>query len=129
MGIHPDANYMNEHRPNFGVAYFVRYADVGPGDVITFLYKGEMRWAFVLDPNHEEKCHALTLKLTPRQKLIDTVVDGMFDTDVPKTLYYNNVYKVAKDWDSYRTYFVDQMTNVRRLPYYLTPKPELRKTP
>ena len=121
------ADFLNQHKPHFGVAYFVRHSDLGPGDVITFTYKGEMRWAFVLDPDFEGKCHALTLKLTPRQKLIDTVIDGMFDTDKPKTLYYNRVYKIAKEWDSYRTYFVDEMQGIRRIPYYLKPKPELRK--
>jgi hypothetical protein len=122
------AGYLNtDHRPHFGVAYFVRHSDLSAGDVVTFMYKGKMRWAFVLDPDYEGKMHALTLELTPRSTLINEVIDMMYETPMPADLYDRAVYKVASQYDSYRTYFVKDLQQLRRLPYHLTAKPTLRK--
>jgi hypothetical protein len=120
-------SYLAEHKPHFGVAYFVRHSDLEPGDVVSFSYKGIQRWAFILHPDWGGKMHALTLELTPRQTIIDQVVDIMYETDAPQDMYEWEVYKVAKTFDSYRTYFVDEMRGTRRLPYYLTDKPKLKK--
>lgn len=140
--------YLPEHQPLFGTMQFVSKQNLNPGDVITFNYKGkepgdttEVRWVFVLDPNYtgedhfrqetsertsklvDGKLHGLTLGMTPKQELIRHVIDPMYDTDIPFDLYYSDIFKIARDWDSYRTYFVKNMNNVRRFPYFLTSKP------
>jgi hypothetical protein len=115
--------YLQEHKPHFGVAYFVRHSDLAPGDVISFKYKGEMRWVFVLDPEYQGKLHGLTLGLTPRQALIDTVIDPMFDHTSPISLYGQAIFKVASRWDSYRTFIISEMGTIRRMGYYVKPKP------
>lgn len=115
--------YLSEHKPHFGVAYYVKFSDINSGDVIAFKYKNEMRWVFVLDPNFDGKLHGLTLGLTPRSLLINEVVDAMFDLTQPYDLYYEDIYHIARDWDSYRTYFASEIKNPRRMAYYITPKP------
>jgi hypothetical protein len=120
-------DYMVEHRPHFGTAYFVNLSNVEPGDVITFEYKDKQRWVFVLDPDYEKKLHGLTLELTPRNVLENKIIDSMYDTDKPLILYERRVYQVAKDFDSYRTYFIKDMKLVRRMPYYLKEKPVIKK--
>jgi hypothetical protein len=120
-------NYMSEHHPHFGTAYFVSKDVVSPGDVVTFDYKGKTRYVFVLDGDFEGKLHGLTLELTPRATLRDTVIDAMYDTAEPVILYERAVYKVAKSFDSYRTYFVDEIKLLRRMPYYLKAKPKVKK--
>jgi hypothetical protein len=125
--------YLGQHQPHFGTAYFVARPEIAVGDVVTFRYKGEyspenlLRWVFVLDPEYEGKLHGLTLGLTPRDTIIHEVVDAMYETPVPADLYDRAIYKVAKHLDSYRTYFIDQMTAVRRMPYFITERPQLRK--
>ncbi|MBW3546355.1 MAG: hypothetical protein KY428_12300 [Bacteroidetes bacterium] len=115
--------YLHEHKPHFGVAYFVQYSQVGPGDVLSFIYDGEMRWVMVLDPDYKGKMHALTLGITPRKTLIDKVIDPMYDHGEPYSLYYRSLFKVAKDWDNYRTYNINKVGKPRRMAYYIKDKP------
>ncbi len=115
--------YLHEHKPHFGTAYFVRFSDLGAGDVISFLYDGEMRWALVLDPDYQKKMHALTMGLLPRQTLIEKVIDPMYDHGEPYSLYYRSLFKVAKGWDVYRTYDINKISQIRRMGYYLKSKP------
>lgn len=129
----PDQNklqYIDEHLPHLGTAYFVSFNEINSGDVISFTYKGkepgdvkEVRWVFVLDPNYKGKLHGLTLGLTPRKVVVNDVVGAMFKTDQPYDMYYHDIQRVAKKWDSYRTYFVRGIEKPRRMPYYLTDKP------
>lgn len=115
--------YLPEHKPYFGIARFVRYSEIGPGDVVSFVYDGEMRWVLVLDPNYKAKMHALTLGLLPRSTLISRVIDPMYDHGEPYDLYYKALFKVAEGWDVYRTYNVNKIRQVRRMTYYVKPKP------
>jgi hypothetical protein len=123
-----EQNFLTEHRPHFGTPYFVSIESLGPGDVATFQYKGKMRWAFVLHANWEKKMHALTLELVPRKVLETEVIDAMYETDKPDELYEQAVYKIAKDYDSYRTYLISEIKLLRRMPYFLKEKPEIRKS-
>jgi hypothetical protein len=125
--------YLPEHHPLFGTMRFVSKSDIGIGDVITFSYQGlekkditEVKWVFVLDPNWHGKLHGLTLGLTPKSELLQFVIDPMYDTELPYDLYHHDVFKVARDWDSYRTYFINKMDNTRRFPYFLTERPVIK---
>lgn len=115
--------YLNEHKPHFGTAYFVKKSDISIGDIITFDYKNEQRWAFVLDPDYEGKMHAFTLGLIPRKVLVEEVINAMFDWSEPYDLYYESLASIAKEWDSYRTFIVNEIQSPRRMGYYITPKP------
>jgi hypothetical protein len=119
-------SHMDDHHPHFGTAYFVSQNNIGQGDVVAFMYKGKQRTAFVLHENYEGKMHALDMSLTPRQVLIDQVVDVMYQTPIPYEVYHREVYKVAKGFDSYRTYFVKEISQLRRIGYYLTKKKKFK---
>jgi len=122
--------YLPEHQPMFGTMQFVSKTQLNPGDVISFRYTGkepgdvsEVRFVFVLDPDYHDKLHGLTLGMTPKNALIRDVIDPMYDTFIPYDLYYESVFKVARSWDSYRTYFLSGMSGIRRCSYFLTDKP------
>lgn len=102
------------------------------GHVISFMYKTEFvsettdpenmaspRLAFVMHPNHERKCHALTLNYIDRHTLLDDIyphiVDGLRD---PRQFYYN-IYKPSAlyDTDAYRTYKTDKMKSITQFKY------------
>lgn len=119
--------YLQEHKPHFGTARFVSINKLASGDVISFMYEGEQRWVMVLDPDYNGKLHGLTLGLLPRNTLIEKVIDPMYDHGEPYELYYKALFKVAAGWDVYRTFNIPKIRQIRRMAYYVQPKPVFKK--
>ena len=103
----------------------VNVKDIKLGRVISFNYQttGELqstpRLVFILHPNFEEKCHALTLKNIERDSLINDIypclrsgVDNPID-------FYHQIYKPTYLYttNAYRTYIVEKMKNIVQFVY------------
>ena len=88
------------------------------GNVISFRYKDEDRWVFVVHPDWEDKLHGLDLNYIPRTDLIP-----LFEapSDMDNHEFYN-IYvdtDLIKGADGYRTYHLNKMTFVRVHRYEL----------
>jgi hypothetical protein len=99
--------------------------DLELGHVVSFTYqtKGEAtsvpRLAFVMHPNFEGKCHALTLKNIDRDLLVEEIYPQIRTMTNPEEFYYN-VYKASDTLyrsDAYRTYMVNKMKSVTQFKY------------
>lgn len=95
------------------------------GHVISFSYQtiGEKkeipRLAFVMHPNHEGKCHALTLKFIDRNTLVEDIFPCLLTGITNPNDFYYHIYKPSALYqtDSYRTYFVDKMKSITQFKY------------
>jgi hypothetical protein len=119
--------HLHEHKPHFGAAKYVKRSEISSGDVVSFMYDGEQRWVMVLDPDFEGKLHGLTLGTLPRRTLIDKIIDPMYDHGEPYDLYYKALYKTVAKWDTYRTYNIPKIGQMRRMAYYVKPKPVFKR--
>ena len=90
------------------------------GDVIRFTYDAEERTVFVLDPEWKNMLHGLSMKKIDRRTLMLEVVSR---SDLYKTPinFYKQVVKgeAVQKTDSYRTYDIRKMGDIRRLTYLI----------
>ena len=110
-------NYLPQHRNFFGSSEPTRITDVKIGDFITFVYNGEPRWVYVLNPKWEQKLHALDMRHIPRRDLL-YVANQIKDSMNPSTIYETFVKKPqVKSRHAYRTYNLSKISNVTRFVY------------
>lgn len=88
------------------------------GDVIKFMYNGEERVVFVLNPERSMKLHGLSMKAIDR-RLMMVEIFAKSDIYVSPEDFYARVISqdVIKNTDSYRTYDLNKMGNIRRVKY------------
>jgi hypothetical protein len=105
--------------------------DLTLGHVVSFTYQTKTenvsrpRLAFVMHPNWEGKCHALTLKFIDRDLLVEEIYPQIRTTQNPEEFYYN-IYKPSATLytsDAYRTFFVNKMKSITQFNYAI-PDPE-----
>jgi hypothetical protein len=91
------------------------------GDVISFTYGEKTRYAYVLNPEYNGKCHAMALEKIPRQALIGEIVSlTEYDnlSPNPKSFYDNVVGRSnVVEYDAYRTFIVSKMSDIERVEY------------
>lgn len=94
--------------------------DIRVGDVIMFMYNGEERTVFVLNPEYKMKLHGLSMKAIDRRTMMVEVF-AKKDLYVTPIDFYNRVVgqETIKKTDSYRTYDLNKMGNIRRVEYQL----------
>lgn len=109
---------LSSHRSYLGDAQKIDIESVSTGDVIMFMYNGEERTVFILDPSHEMKLHGLSMNSIDRRTMMVEVF-AKKDLFESPTQFYEQVIKqpVIQNTDSYRTYFVNKIGNLRRLTY------------
>lgn len=113
------------HKPFISMPRSVALTDLGQGDVVSFTYKGKVRWQMVLNPNHFRKMHTLDLRLVNRRVLVNEVIARMDQTDQPKVLYGLAIREpVARRLDAYRTFNIESIQNITRYRYDLDPVQE-----
>lgn len=93
-------------------------ANINVGDVIQFMYNGEERTAFVVNPEYKMKLHALSMKAIDRRTMMVEVF-AKRDIYVSPTDFYARVLSqdVIRKTDAYRTYDLNKMGNIRRMTY------------
>lgn len=90
------------------------------GDVIKFMYDGDERIVYVLNPEHGLKLHGLSMKQINRNMLMTEVISKLMLHKDPFD-FYNKVIKqhTIQKTDSYRTYNIRKMTHIHRVKYDL----------
>ena len=110
------------HKSYFGTETPVAgMANVNIGDTLSFDYLGKSRYAYVLNPDYEGKCHALTLEVIPRSVLAGEVIALMdYDNLSPDPKHFYDTV-VGRDnilkHDAYRTFIISKMSNLTHVEY------------
>lgn len=106
------------HRSYISKPEKVERNDIRTGDVIMFMYNGEERTVFVLNPEYKMKLHGLSMKALDRRTMMVEVF-AKKDLYVTPIDFYNRVIsqEVIKKADAYRTYDLNKMGNIRRVTY------------
>ena len=106
------------HRSYISKPEKIERNDIRTGDVLMFMYNGEERTVFVLNPEYKMKLHGLSLKAIDRRTMMVEVF-AKRDLYVTPIDFYNRVVsqEVIKKTDSYRTYDLNKMGNIRRVTY------------
>lgn len=94
--------------------------NIAVGDVIRFTYNAEERTVFVLNPEWQTMLHGLSMKAIDRRTLMLEVVAKADLYRSPIDFYARVVKgKAIQETDSYRTYDIRKMGNVRKLTYQI----------
>jgi hypothetical protein len=106
------------HRSYITDAEKIERTSINVGDVIKFMYNGEERTVFVLNPEYKMKLHGLSMKSIDRRTMMVEVF-AKRDLYVSPTDFYARVVSqdAIKQTDSYRTYDLNKMGNIRRVKY------------
>lgn len=97
-----------------GTGRLVSLRDVKEGDIIDFVYENDRKFALVLNPNWEDKVHALKLERfdTDSLKEILKEIKGIDDPTVLYDTFKNSKYVENR---GYRTYKIDKMSLIRKV--------------
>jgi hypothetical protein len=113
-----DGQHLASHRAYLSNPVRVNPNQINVGDVIKFMYSGEERTVFVLNPEWHLFLHGLSMKAIDRRTLM---VEIVAKADMYKTPadFYTRVIKQEpiQKTDSYRTYEIRKMGNIRKLTY------------
>lgn len=117
----PKANVtLASHRAYLSQPHKIQLHDIRVGDVIRFMYDGEERTVFVLNPEYQTKLHGLSLKAIDHRTMMVEVFAKQDLYKTPHDFYARVISReVIQDTDSYRTYNVRKMANIHRMKYYI----------
>ena len=111
---------LSSHAAYLSAPRKVSITNVDAGDVIRFMYEGEERTVFVLDPVWNKKLHGLTMNVISRRDLMVEVVSKRDTTTDPYDFYKSFMTSnTIKKIDCYRTYNLEKIQNVRTLDYQI----------
>lgn len=113
-------NELPSHRNYLSNERKVDASMVSAGDVIRFVYDGEERTVFVVNPEWKKLLHGLTMNVISRRDLmVEVVSKRQAANDVQD--FYNVVLNTEniKKIDCYRTYKLDKIQNLRKLDYQI----------
>lgn len=109
---------LTSHREYLKDEEQIEVKDVEVADVIHFLYDGETRVVFVLNPNYNGKLHGLSLKQIDRKTLMHEIVSKLNLYNNPHEFYVRVISKEnIQRTDSYRTYDIEKMYKVSKYKY------------
>lgn len=97
-----------------GTRRFSSVENLRPGSVVQFTYDNEQRYALVLNPNWENKMHALSLVgLSPdNMKALLKEVSGLNTPDTIYDRYKSSAYTASRP---YRTYTITKIKTLREI--------------
>lgn len=106
-----------QHKPYVIDIFSIEKKDIHKGDIIQFMYSGDIRYALVLHPNWKQKLHALDINKVPRAVLL-AMIPNIFKY-TPQVLYetYISNSPTIRRTDSYRSYFQKDISNVNYVVY------------
>lgn len=112
--------HLASHRAYLGHATKIEPKMIKVGDVIRFTYDAEERTVFVLNPMWKMQLHGLSMKAIDRRTLM---VEVVAKSDIYKSPidFYKRVIsqEPIQKTDSYRTYEIRKMNNIRKLEYQI----------
>ena len=97
-----------------GVRKFTSVTSLRPGSVVQFTYNNEQKYALVLNPQFNNKMHALSLSglsSTDVKKLLQEIPKITNSEELYQT-YKNSEYTVGRP---YRTYTIDKIKTLREI--------------
>jgi len=105
---------IDAYKDLFGTRKFTSIAKLTPGAVVQFTYDGEQKYALVLDPEWEQKMHALSLKQLSSDSLKKLL------SEVKKLTSREEIYDKYKssqytELRSYRTYSIKKIKTLREI--------------
>lgn len=109
--------YLSSHQRQFLFTESYSISDIEKGDLVSFFYKGNEKFVLVLNPDHENKLHGLSIEKIPRNQLVP-LFNRTFKYE-PMVLYNNwlrNQVYVEKG-HSYRIYLRREISSVRFIMY------------
>lgn len=97
-----------------GTGRFVSIQNIEEGDIIDFVYDNDRKYALVLNPNWNDKVHALKLERFDAESLIQ-ILKEVKSIDNPSVLY--DTFKDSKYVENrgYRTYKINKMSLIRKV--------------
>lgn len=106
------------HRSYISKPKKIERNNIEVGDVVQFMYNGEERTVFVLNPEYQMKLHGLSMNAIDRRTMMVEVF-AKSDLYVSPSDFYSRVVSqdAIKKTDSYRTYDLNKMGNIRKLTY------------
>lgn len=115
-------DFIDSYKGLFGTRRFTSRSKLKPGTVVQFTYDGEQKYALVLDPDWEDKMHALSLKTLSPDGLKDLLaeVKDLDSRDEVYTKYKSSQYTESRP---YRTYVISKIKALREI--YLKEKKEV----
>jgi len=107
-------DYLDEYEGRLGSRRFTNIAQLQLGDLVQFLYRGEMRLGLVMAPNYKDKLHVISLKEIPHSSYIEMVKNVHPLPASPQELY-GRVRQFSLDFLSYRQYLHKDITQLRKI--------------
>lgn len=114
------AQHLASHRSYMSNATKITPKQISVGDVIQFMYDGEQRTVYVMNPDWAMKLHGLSMKAIDRRTLMVEVVAKSDLYKSPQDFYTRVLSQgpVSKT-DSYRTYDLRKMGNIMKVEYQI----------
>jgi hypothetical protein len=107
-------DFIDSYKKIFGTRKFTSRTKLTPGVVVQFTYDGEQKYAVVLDPDWENKMHAVSLKnLSPDQlKNLLSELKGLNSREEIYSKYKTSQYTESRP---YRTYIIKKISTLREI--------------
>ena len=97
-----------------GIRSFISKRDLTAGKVIQFTYDGEQKYALVLNPDWEDKLHALSLKDITVSKFVE--IRKLVGSDTDGQLLYSKFRNSSLLAERpYRTYLLSKVSALREV--------------
>lgn len=103
---------LDNYKDLFGTRRFTAISNLQPGAVVQFTYDGEQKYALVLDPEWQQKMHALSLKQLSEDSLkkLLSEVKNLTSREEIYDKYKSSQYTELR---SYRTYSIKKIRALR----------------
>lgn len=97
-----------------GVRKFTSVGNLKPGSIVQFTYDNEQKYALVLNPQFDNKMHALSLNAVSSTSITQLLeeVSKITNPDALYQTYKNSTYTVGRP---YRTYTISKIKSLREI--------------
>lgn len=98
------------------------------GDILVFFYEDELKYVFVVTPLYQNKLHGLDLRRVPRKEFM-YVANLTFSRLTPQKFYREYISRPwMKQWNAYRSYDWEKISNPKFLDYDRNVQPDEKDT-
>jgi hypothetical protein len=105
---------IDAYKDLFGTRKFTSFSKLTPGAVIQFTYDGEQKYALVLDPEWQNKLHAISLKNLSTDQL-KSLLGDLKKVSSREEVYANYKSSQYTELRSYRTYSIEKIKTLREI--------------
>jgi len=105
---------LDAYKDLFGTRRFATRTKLNPGTVVQFTYDGEEKYAVVLDPEWDNKMHALSLRdiSADQLKTLLSELQGLTTREEVYETYKSSSYTNTRP---YRTYLISKIKSLRQI--------------